>query len=165
MESILPKKYNNKVVIGLAVALAVAIGVAVYLYMNSGKSEGYHNDHHVPQQNQPINPTKIDSSQSGKPALVLLWAAWCGHSTAMKPTWDKIAHILKSEGAVDVYEFEADKDKNVITAAQAKIPDFGGFPDIRFFPQGFDLDKPSLKHQGHRSEEEILAFAYGNLNK
>ena len=161
MESILPKKYNNKIVIGLAVALVVAVGVAIYYYMNSGNKEPFKNDHHQSSEGS-IKPTKLDVQN---PALVLFWAGWCGHSTAMKPAWDKIAQILANDGTVDVYEFEAEKDKNLITAAQSKLRNFEGFPDIRFFPQGFDLDKPCIKHRGQRSEEEILAFAYGNLNK
>jgi len=180
MESYLPipRKYNNKVVIGLCVALAVAVGVIIYMYMRSDK-ESYTGQE--TQQHKAMNPrtqqqlptkgaptkhglpteTRVDDDM---PTLVFFWGSWCPHSTAMKPQWDKVASILQKDGAVTAMDFEQSNHKELIEDAQKHLKDFTGFPDVRFFPHGFGLNKPCAKYSGPRTEEGILAFAYGNLS-
>lgn len=172
LENILPRKYNNSVTIGLACLLAISVAVIIYWYMKSETST-----HPSPSQ-QPPPPSQTPQHQhtheqhpgnlsktrvgGGKPALVLIWASWCGHSTNMKPAWDKVAAILNDGGAIEAVDYEDKRDPSVIELATKKLPNFGGFPDIRFFPDGFDLDTNSIKFNAPRTEEEILKFAYAS---
>lgn len=156
MDKFIPRKYNNPVTIGLAVALVAAVGVAIYYYMKEPSPQKI--------QHQPIRPppkpehveTKIDGNN---PALVLIWAEWCGPSQHFKPIWDKIAAHLSKEGAIDAIEISDGKNKDEITKLHSKGV-FKGFPSVLFYPEGYSADKKSVSYEGNRTEEGVLQFAY-----
>jgi thiol-disulfide isomerase/thioredoxin len=164
MDNILPRKYNNKVVIGLGIALLAAVGVAVYYYMREPTTQKHtahahqHTHAHPPNHQRPEQvETRIGDN---KPALLLIWAGWCGYSTKMKPTWDKVVSILNKDGAIDVVELVDPDNKDEIAKARPNIPEFRGYPHIRFYPDGYAFNKKSVPYEGDMSEESILKFAY-----
>jgi thiol-disulfide isomerase/thioredoxin len=98
-----------------------------------------------------------------KPTLVLYWADWCGWSKKMLPDWKKVATILNdSSSGMRAIAFEEKEDSAEITKAKNAFGNqFQGFPHIRLFPDGYDLNKPSIPYSGNdRSEESLLSFAY-----
>ena len=162
MDKILPRKYNNPVTIGLGVALIVALGVILYMYYNQQGSVAASQEKYKSIQ-QTVRPEEVETIlDGGAPALVLFWSEGCGHCTAFKPDWDKAAAVLNSSGQVDVLDFEPSKNGPIISAAQTKLEYFGGVPDVRFFPDGFGLEKKSIKFNGPRTEEALLKFVYTN---
>lgn len=163
MENILPRKYNNKVVIGLAIALVGAVAVAVYLYMREPPAPKAVHAHQPPPPHQQ-KPEHVETRVGGdKPCLVLIWAGWCGWSQKMKPTWDKVASILSKDGAIDVLELSDENNKEEIAKARPNIPEFKGYPHIRFYPDGYAHNKQSVAYDGNPTEDGILKFAYQNF--
>lgn len=170
MESL--KKYANPVTIGLAVALVAAIAIIIYLYSRNTQ-EGYtKNPNNSPQHNPShhhnggnIPPYAVETAVGGsnRPALVLFWGSFCGHSTAFKPEWDKAARILNNGGQIQALDFELETPEGarVIEEAKKKLG-LRGYPEVRFFPDGFDMDKKSVKFDRDRSEESLVKFAYEN---
>jgi len=169
MDKILPRKYNNPVVIGLFIGLVVAISVAIY-YMykedshpatqiGTGQLPASHTQHVVPHN---IETKVVDVTN--KPTLVLIWADWCGHSNAFLNTWGKIAAILGQDGTIEALALEDKQNAAEIENLKSAMPDFRGFPHVRFFPQGVGVDKPSTSYSGQRTEEEILKFAYKSVS-
>lgn len=160
MDKILPRKYNNPVTIGLAVALLVAVGIAIY-YMTRGDSptvQKQPTQHAYPAQAEHFE-TKV-SDVTNKPTLLLIWADWCGHSVNMKPTWDKVASILNQGGVIEAVDLESKANANDIDKLRPSIPDFQGFPHIRFYPDGYGVNSRSVSYKGARTEEDLLKFAY-----
>lgn len=165
MDTILPRKYNNPVVIGLAVSLVVAIGVAIYLYMR--EPVPVQQRQNVPHAHAP-KPEHVETQVmdvTNKPALIMFWADWCGWSQKVKPTWDKVATILNNDGSIEAGAIESTKNAVEFEKAKASIPNFPGFPNIRFYPNGYGEGKPSIEYNGDRSEEDILKFAYQSYKK
>jgi thiol-disulfide isomerase/thioredoxin len=163
MDKLIPRKYNNPVTIGLAVALVAAIGVAIYYYMKEPSPQKLVHPSHTTHTTQHVHPpkpehveTKIDGN---KPALVLVWAEWCGPSQHFKPIWDKIAAHLSKEGAIDAVEISDGKNKDEINKLHSKGV-FKGFPSVLFYPEGYSADKKSVGYEGNRTEEGVLQFAY-----
>lgn len=167
LENIIPRKYNNPVTIGLICIVVVAISIIVYMYMKSDVPTPPPQP--PPQHQQPMqqSPGALTETfvNTGKPALVLFWGDWCGHSVNMKPAWDKVASILNEGGAIEAIDFESKKNADVVDIAMKKLPEFGGFPDIRFFPNGFDLNAKSIKFNDNRTEEAMLKFAYSSAGQ
>lgn len=168
LENIIPRKYNNPVTIGLICLVAVSVAIIIYMYMKSDvptppPQPQPSPQHPSPTQAPPLTETFVNT---GKPALVLFWGDWCGHSVNMKPAWDKVASILNENGAIEALDFETKRNADVVDIAMKKLPNFEGFPDIRFFPGGFDLNAQSIKFTDNRTEDAMLKFAYssaGNL--
>jgi thiol-disulfide isomerase/thioredoxin len=167
MERIIPRKYNNPVTIGLGCLVIVAIILIIYFLMNRDtppkqpqpQQQRPQQQRQQPQPNPPFE-TRVNNDQD-KPTLVLFWAKWCGHSKSMQGDWDRASQILNESGAISAIAFEHGEDTGVITEAQKKLSNFKGFPDIRFFPDGFSLDKRSIQFSGaERTEENLLKFAY-----
>jgi len=162
MDKILPRKYNNPVTIGLIVALVVAAGVIIY-YMTRGDSVPKAEQFHQIQQReiaQPVKSEHVETKVFNKPALLLIWADWCGHSVNMKPEWDKVASILNEGGVMEAIDFESKKNASDIENVKPSIPDFSGFPHIRFYPEGYGVNNRSVSYKGPRTEEDLLKFAY-----
>ena len=161
MDKILPRKYNNPVTIGLAVALVVAVGVIIY-YMTREDPKPSIQHYETQPTAQPVKSEQVETKvfNNNKPVLLLIWADWCGHSINMKPAWDKVASILNEEGAVEAVDFESKTNATDIEAIKPSIPDFRGFPHIRFYPDGFGPNNRSITYSGQRSEEDLLKFAY-----
>ena len=90
-----------------------------------------------------IPPYAVETAVGGnRPALVLFWGSFCGHSTAFKPEWDKAARILNNGGQIQALDFELETPEGarVIEEAKKKLG-LRGYPEVRFFPDGFDMDK------------------------
>lgn len=160
MDSILPRKYNNKVVIGLGIALIAAVGVAVYLYMREPEKPKVPAPHQpMPIQQKP--PQNIETRVGDvKPTLLLIWARWCGWSQKAKPVWDKVATHLSKDGAIDTLDLSDENNQDEITKARPSIPEFKGYPHIRYYPFGYAADKQSIPYTGEMSEDGILKFTY-----
>jgi len=160
MDKILPRKYNNPVTIGLAVALVVAIGVIIY-YMTREDPKPTIQQYQPQQIAQPVKSEHVETKVfNNKPVLLLIWADWCGHSINMKPGWDKVASILNSEGTVEAVDFESKTNAAEIENIKPSIPEFRGFPHIRFYPDGLGPNNRSVVYSGPRTEEDLLKFAY-----
>ncbi len=162
MENILPRKYNNPIFIGLAVALAAAIGVILYMWYQKPTAlppQRPHVVHHKPQAPPPQDSDTFVGDAS-KPTLVLFWGQQCGHSVKMMPDWEKVSNILNNSGTFEAIDFESQRDPQIMSEAQQKLQNFRGIPDIRMFPQGFGFDKPCVQYGGPRTEEAILKFVY-----
>jgi thiol-disulfide isomerase/thioredoxin len=171
MDSILPRKYNNPLTIGLGIALVVAVGIIIYLLSKDDKKAEHYSQKPISSgtamqrpvgASKPVNPELAEThlDESSHPALVLFWGEFCGHSRDFKPEWDKVANILNNGGQIQAIDFENKRDPQIFNAARSKLPEFGGVPDVRFFPDGFDLNKKSVRFNGQRTEEAILKFAY-----
>lgn len=164
IDNILPRKYNNKVVIGLIIALGVSVGVAIYLYMREptpkpSQPPTQQPGAHTANTQKPAHNIETRVGES-KPCLLLIWAGWCGWSQKMKPTWDKVASILSKDGAIDTIDLSDENNKEEIAKARPNIPEFKGYPHIRFYPDGYSANKPSVAFDGNPTEEDILKFAY-----
>lgn len=157
MDKILPRKYNNAVTIGLGIALVIAVGVIIYYMTRDDKPA-------LPP--QPVQHARAEhfetkvSDITNKPTLLLIWANWCGHSINMKPAWDKVASILNQEGTIEAVALESKDDAAEIEKIRPGIPDFQGFPHIRFYPDGYGTSNRSVSYKGPRTEEDLLKFAY-----
>lgn len=160
MSGILPRKYNNPIVIGLAVALIAAIAVIVLMKVNSSAPAEKYVTFAEPEQevrDKPqVNETFIPTD---KPTIVLYYADWCGWSKKILPTWENVKNDLESSGQFIVLDFEDNRDKSQIAEA-SKLPGFRGFPDIRLYPRGYPSNELPIAYTGDRSEESIVKFAY-----
>jgi len=169
MSSFLPRKYNNPVVIGLALCVVLALIVIVVITMRQRNTKQSDlTKENVKHENSNANRIQENSSNetyvpTGKPALVLYYGDWCGHSRAMLPTWEKVKKDLENTGVIEVISFDDKNDKEEVERG-SKLPEFRGFPDIRFFPNGYPNGE-SIPYKGDRSEESLLKFAYTSGNK
>lgn len=97
---------------------------------------------------------ELVGSQPSKPALVLFYANWCGHSKNFTGTWEQLQNILKTQGRVDTLSFEHGKDEEMMRKCGV-----GGFPTIRLYPQGFAVEgKPHKQYAGPRTVDAIMKF-------
>lgn len=111
-------------------------------------------------------PTVSTVQQNMKPTLVFFRVKGCPHCDNMLGVWGNASQILK-EGGVTTHDIEMNDQPEIFQKARSVLPEFGGVPDIRFFPHGFNFGDPQkvVKYSGDRSEESIVGFAYGNLPK
>jgi len=96
--------------------------------------------------------TQAATGQTTGAWFVMLYAPWCGHCTALKPTWHELAEEL--DGAVNVAMVDA-------TAEKATAKRFGkagllsGYPTLLLF-----RDRKVYKYSGSsRSLQGLAAFA------
>lgn len=96
--------------------------------------------------------TQASTGQTTGAWFVMLYAPWCGHCTALKPTWHELAEEL--DGAVNVAMLDA-------TAETATAKRFGGagllsgYPTLLLF-----RDRKVYKYRGGaRSLAGLAAFA------
>jgi thiol-disulfide isomerase/thioredoxin len=149
-----PKRYNppNLLIIGM-ILFIIAVLLIVFL-MRSSKEETKQTFSLI----EEIPPSIPLANGRSKPSLVLFYADWCGYSKKILPTWDLVRATLTESGSVDVFDFEEKRDALQVMNA-IKLPEFRGFPDIRFYPQGYPED-PAILYTGDRGEESLLKFAY-----
>ena len=159
MTPTIPEKYKNVVVIAVIAVLVIILMYVLYTYMYKPTP--------VAQQPQVaprvVQQPRVETRAStDKPTLVLFYGDWCGWSKKIIPTWEKVKNVLTKTDDIDVLDFEDDRDKEEIQKA-SNLPGFRGFPDIRFYPHGYDNGEP-VAYTGDRSEESILQFVYENQN-
>lgn len=160
MSSFLPRKYNNPVVIGLVAVAVVSVVVICVLMYN--RSPGVASDQPAEEFQVPplvqADPSHETQLGGGKPALVLYYGEWCGHSRNILPTWAKVKTILSEN--FDVLAFDDVKDAEEV-AKGSKLLGFAGFPDVRFFPGGYNGGGgDAVAYTGDRSEDSLVKFAY-----
>jgi len=150
---------NQNVMIVLCVALGVAILIIAYLIMSrssppqrvlpSPPQKRQEPAHHDMPPLEPVRPT--ETQVGGKPAIVLFYADWCGHSKAMMPEWEKFKQMVPP-GMFDVLQFEQKQNPDHI-----KNNGVRGFPVIRFYPSGFPSSN-FKEHRGERTAEGLANF-------
>jgi thiol-disulfide isomerase/thioredoxin len=153
-------KRNPTLFMGLCAALAVAIIIIFVLLVSRGRNSKEVIQQPFPPQRLPPPPQQQKNSEedyqttvgSGKPALVMFYADWCGHSKNMIPVWEKISQVLNQSGQFEVISLEQKKNG-------AEMQKYGvrGFPDIRFYPDGFP-GQNSIPYHGDRSLESLMKF-------
>jgi protein disulfide-isomerase A1 len=89
------------------------------------------------------------AKDASKGVLVMFYAPWCGHCQQIKPTWEKLG------------EHFADNDKYVIgkmdaTTNEADGEEVQGFPTIKFYPAGEDVE--AIDYQGGRDLDSLIKF-------
>ena len=90
----------------------------------------------------------VDPSVRGRPTVLLLHAAWCGHCVAM----------------TGAFHDAADAAAGRVTFARVSVEDAGAFarrPGVKGFPTiwGRSADGTVREHEGGRSAAELGAFA------
>ena len=163
-------KRNPTLVMGLCATLGVAVIIIIVLLVNrEGGSKNTRWPQPPPvQQKQPAmvpispplpSPQMKGSSQdyqtivgSGKPALVLFYADWCGISKKMMPTWQKVEQILNKSGKFEIIALEEKTHREEI-----QKHDIRGFPNIRLYPDGFPSQN-YIPYRGNRSPESLIKF-------
>jgi protein disulfide-isomerase-like protein len=70
----------------------------------------------------------FDSSIAGKNSLVAFYAPWCGHCSALAPTWEKLGNDFADEEAVLIGQLDADNADNKQTSARFGVK---GYPTIK----------------------------------
>lgn len=156
LNSILKKK---EVTIGLGIGLLIAIGVIVYLVWFKTPDETYkppqQQTQHKLQAQIPQHPSEIQSVVgTGKPALVMFYAGWCGHSKTALPAWDIVSDDLNQSGQFEAIKLKEEDDKEEIK--KHNVP---GFPHFRLYPAGFPSDK-FIIYKGDRSAVSLLKFIH-----
>lgn len=155
---------NKTIVLCLAGALVVALVVICFLvYRSGGTPSG--NSHRRVESNKPQEqvrrqpppeprPSAVQPPQGthAKPAVVLFYAEWCGHSKNMMPAWEEASQTLRSYGTVDVIDLEHGRNKDEIQKHNVQ-----GFPTIRLYPEGFPSQN-FVEYQGDRSADSIVKF-------
>lgn len=166
-------KRNPTLVMGLCAALGVSIIIIAILIIYKGGAttqtppspQAVQPQQRIPpppsQQRPPPPPSAPPAEAtdyhttigSGKPALVLFYADWCGHSKNILPAWEKVSQILNGSGQFEAIALEQKQHK-----AEMQKHNVQGFPDIRFYPEGFPSQN-SIPYRGNRSPESLMKFA------
>ena len=159
----IPEKYKNVVAISVVAVLVAILAYILYNYMYTTPSvQSTDEQQQIPRSAIQQQPQIETYTPSGKPTLVLFYGDWCGRSKKIHPTWEKVKSTLTKTDDVELLDFVDDRDKEEIQKA-SNLPGFRGFPDIRFYPQGYNNGEP-VAYTGDRSEESILQFVYENQN-
>lgn len=166
-------KRNPNLVIGLCAALGVSVIVIMFLLYrrrNSSQTEEYPVQPqgppaHAPPQMEyrrpppppptapsPPHPETAVGGGSGKPALVMFYAEWCGHSKAMQPSWQQLQQTLAQTNQFDLVAIDADKNKEEMGRHGVR-----GFPTVRYYPQGFPGPN-HIEYKGNRTVDSLMKF-------
>lgn len=159
---VIPYQLNNPIFIGVAIVVIifVTVGIAV-LFSRSGKATCAQRQQEAFEPKKDSQPEEESKQKvNTKPTIVLIYADWCGHSKRILPAWDRVREILGENNQIEVLDFEEKRDKQMVEKLTSTLSNFGGFPDIRMFPEGFP--GKSIEYTGDRSEDSILKFAYTN---
>jgi len=97
-----------------------------------------------------LSPDNFDDEVKGSLTLVEFFAPWCGHCKALAPNYEKAATELK--GSVKLASVDCTVHRDLCTRFGVQ-----GFPTLKIFRQGGDLEKPS-EYQGGRTAPEIVKY-------
>jgi thiol-disulfide isomerase/thioredoxin len=84
----------------------------------------------------------------GKPGILLVWAAFCGHCTRFKPTFSE----LDSRIGID-FNVVALEDKQLTRQISTSLG-IGGYPTLKFFDKA---GKVVSDYNGDRSLDSLLS--------
>ncbi len=155
-------KRNPNLVVGLCVALGVTLLIIFTLVWTRGNNETQSPPQRIlhphpqpfrePQRSPPPVPNHETPVQSGKPALVMFYANWCGHSKAILPSWQQMQQTLSQTGQFELIALEQEKYGDEIQKHGIK-----GFPTIRFYPEGFPSEN-FIEYKGNRTTDSLIKF-------
>ena len=83
-----------------------------------------------------------------KPAILLVWAQWCGYCTRFKPVYNELDQRLN--GGIEVLALE---DKQITNAKMANAIGVQGYPTIKFVN---DSGVIVADYKGDRSIQDLL---------
>jgi thiol-disulfide isomerase/thioredoxin len=94
-----------------------------------------------------------------KPALILIYASWCGHCKTLKPKYEEFAAMMKQMGEpVYICAIQADGEQPGQKELSKKLrqisKDFQGFPDVYMFKNG----KLHKRFEDQRTAEALMGF-------
>jgi len=97
-----------------------------------------------------LTPSNFDKEilESGKSAMVMYYAPWCGHCKNMKPTWEQLGKKYKSDKKFVIGRVNCDDQKSLCSDVQ-------GFPTIKYFNAG---DTDGGKYEEARDFNSLETF-------
>eukprot|EP00210_Caulerpa_lentillifera_P006033 g5765.t2 len=104
-----------------------------------------------------LTPDTFDAFVNGrKHALVEFYAPWCGHCKSLSPEYKKLGAAVaadqKMSARVVIAKVNADDHKDLGTRFGVR-----GFPTLKWFPRGKEVEKPE-DYKGGRKSEDFLKF-------
>jgi len=153
-----PKQSTGGCAIAGIVMFIVVIALVVWLiviFTRPGDTVpfvAYNANTHVGDQSaKPATTETVHELKSGaKDGIVMFYAAWCQHCTAMRPTFDEFA---KERGMGDVYKMDCSETSAELTQLLNLIG-VHGFPQVVMFKGG----TPKV-HKGRRTKDALRSFA------
>ncbi|GJQ15219.1 hypothetical protein GpartN1_g7010.t1 [Galdieria partita] len=97
----------------------------------------------------------IDGS---KPALIELYAPWCGHCQALAPEIERLGESVKNNTEIIVAQVDADKDKVLSERFQIQ-----GYPTIKLLSSGNMSDW--IEYTGERTATGLVAFIQNHTHQ
>lgn len=99
---------------------------------------------------QRVNAASFDELAAKKNLFVMFFAPWCGHCTAVKPKFAKVARAFQTESKVAIIGIDATEEEDL--AARVGVE---GFPTFVLIKQG-KLDQP-IKFNDARTVHAMVA--------
>ncbi len=103
-----------------------------------------------------MNKTQLRTQlgDGDRPALVYVWAPWCGPCRGMSPQIDRLARVY--EGRVDVRKINADEQPDVVRALRVF-----GIPTVIVYQDGQPVSRKIGALSGHALEAIFSAAEQG----
>merc|ERR1719273_2107377 len=92
---------------------------------------------------------------SGKNGMIKYYQSWCGHCTAMKPDWDRLAEEAKGMSGVFVADVNCGDQPEI-----CKDVGVEGYPTIKYYKNAEPFD-----YKGGRGYEALREFVDKELSK
>lgn len=126
------------------------------LHQERMASHAAHAQAHAAMQQLEESKAKAEApTPTSKGTLVLFHSNGCGHCQDMMGDWKMLVDRLTSEG-VSTQSHESSQ-----VGRQMGQHEIKGFPTIRWYPNGFDVNaspQPHQEFQGQRSKENMYGF-------